>query len=189
MLKTSVLAGCLVTGFSTPAEAEKRELLGSYRDWDTIQIERDNGEKHCMMISMPKRSSPGNVTHGEVYMTVTHRPRRKVRDEINFVAGYDLRVGSEVRGTIGNTGYTMFSEGWPSSSRRPWTPRSRRNSTPSSPAARKMAAPRRRDARGWESGDRTTGTPTASRGGRAPGHSGRRWRTSAQRSSIESILL
>jgi len=111
ILKVSVLAGCLITGFSFPAEAEKREILGSFRDWDTIQIERDNGEKHCMMISMPKRSSPGNVTHGEVYMTVTHRPRRKVRDEINFVAGYDLRVGSEVRGTIGNTGYTMFSEG------------------------------------------------------------------------------
>ena len=110
-LKVSVLAGCLVSVLSFPAEAEKREILGSYRDWDTIQIERDNGEKHCMMISMPKRSSPNNVTHGEVYMTVTHRPRRKVRDEINFVAGYDLKVGSSVNGTIGSTGYTMFSEG------------------------------------------------------------------------------
>lgn len=111
VLKVTFLLGFFAAGFSLSAQAEKREMLGSFRDWDTVLIERDNGEKHCMMISMPKRSDPTNVTHGKVYMTVTHRPRRKVSDEINFVAGYDLRVGSEATGTIGNTRYTMFAEG------------------------------------------------------------------------------
>jgi len=110
-LKVIFLAGLFTTGLSTPSFAEKREILGSFRDWDAILIERDNGEKHCMMISMPKRAEPTSVNHGEVYMTVTHRPRRKVRDEINFVAGYDLRAGSEATGTIASTRYTMFSEG------------------------------------------------------------------------------
>ena len=110
-LKITFLLGFFAAGFSLSAQAEKREILGSFRDWDSVLIERDSGEKHCMMISMPKRSDPTNVIHGEVYMTVTHRPRRKVRDEINFVAGYDLRVGSEANGTIGNTPYTMFAEG------------------------------------------------------------------------------
>jgi len=111
VLKAIFLSGFLAAGLSTPSFAEKREILGSFRDWDAILIERDNGEKHCMMISMPKRAEPTSVNHGDVYMTVTHRPRRKVRDEINFVAGYDLRTGSETTGTIGSTRYSMFTEG------------------------------------------------------------------------------
>ena len=111
MLKVTFLLGFFAAGFSLSAQAEKREILGSFRDWDAVLIERDNGEKYCMMISMPKRSDPTNVSHGDIYMTVTHRPRRKVRDEINFVADYDLRVGSEATGTIASTRYNMFTEG------------------------------------------------------------------------------
>ena len=107
----TVLSGVMVSGFANSASAERREILGSFRDWDAVLIERDNGEKHCMMISIPKDSQPSNVTHGEVYMTITHRPRRQVRDQINFVAGYDLRVGSEARATISSRSYDMFTEG------------------------------------------------------------------------------
>ncbi len=111
LVKGALLLGFFVAGFSVPANAERREILGSFRNWDAVLIERDNGEKHCMMISMPKDSQPANVNHGEVYMTVTHRPRRQVRDQINFVTGYDLRVGSEATATISNTRYNMFVEG------------------------------------------------------------------------------
>ena len=110
-IRFSLLLGFFAAGFSAPASAERREILGSFRDWDAVQIERDNGEKHCMMISVPKSSRPQNVNHGRVYMTVTHRPRRKVMDQVDFVAGYDLRVGSEATATIGTSRYTMFTEG------------------------------------------------------------------------------
>ena len=106
-----LLFGFFIAGFSAPANADKREILGSFRDWDTVLIERDNGEKHCMMISVPKSSQPSNVNHGKVYLTVTHRPRRKVMDQVDFVAGYDLKVGSEATATIGASRYTMFAEG------------------------------------------------------------------------------
>lgn len=106
-----LLFGFFAAGFSGPANADKREMLGSFRDWDTVLIELNNGEKHCMMISVPKTSQPGNVNHGKVYLTVTHRPRRKVMDQIDFVAGYDLKAGSDATATIGGKSYTMFTEG------------------------------------------------------------------------------
>jgi len=111
IFKLIVLAGVFITSFSGPAFSQKREILGSFRDWDAILVERENGERHCMMISMPKRTQPAGANRGEIYMTVTHRPRRKVRDEVNIVVGYPLRTGSEVITTIGGDNYKMFSEG------------------------------------------------------------------------------
>jgi len=111
LIKGAILLGFFAAGFAAPANAERREILGSFRDWDAVLIERDNGEKHCMMISTPKDQQPTNVNHGEVYMTVVHRPRRQIRDQINFVTSYDLKVGSEATATISSTRYTMFVEG------------------------------------------------------------------------------
>lgn len=111
IIATGLLGAAFASGFATPVPAQQGTVLGSYRDWDALVMNRSNGEKICYMISIPQSKQPGNVTHGEVYMTVTHRPRRKVNDEINFVVAYDFRTGSEVRGSIGSTRYTMFTEG------------------------------------------------------------------------------
>lgn len=110
-LKVILLVGVILTGFSGLAFSQKREILGSFRDWDAILIERENGEKICHVISIPKNIQPTGANRGDIYITVTHRPRRKVKDEVNIVVGYPLRVGSEVTATIGGTRYNMFSEG------------------------------------------------------------------------------
>lgn len=94
-----------------PVEAQQGTILGSYRDWDALVLNRGNGEKICYMISIPKSKQPSSVTHGEVYITITHRPRRKVTNEVNLVVAYDFKTGSEVRGSIGSSRYTMFTEG------------------------------------------------------------------------------
>lgn len=102
-----VFAGAL----APPAGAEERELLGSYRDWDALVITRDSGERICYMISIPKDTAPKNVNRGNIYVTVTHRPKRKVRDEVNIVVGYPFRAGSEATVNIGGRRYTLFTEG------------------------------------------------------------------------------
>lgn len=96
---------------SNARAADKRDLLGSYRDWDALVIRKGNGEKQCYMISVPKTKSPGNVTHGDVYVTVTHRPGVRVSDEVNFVAGYSFRPNTEVAASIGKRNFRMFTEG------------------------------------------------------------------------------
>lgn len=111
ILKLIVLAGVFVTSFPGSAFSQQRKILGSFRNWDAILIKRENGERHCTMISIPKNIQPAGANRGEIYVTVTHRPRRKIRDEINIIVGYPLRTGSEVTATIGGTKYAMFSEG------------------------------------------------------------------------------
>lgn len=101
----------LMTALVAPVEAQQGTILGSYRDWDALVLNRGNGEKICYMISVPNSKQPSGVTHGEVYITITHRPRRKVTDEVNLVVAYDFKTGSEVRGSIGASRYTMFTEG------------------------------------------------------------------------------
>ena len=105
------LASVLIISLSFPAMADTREMLGSFRDWDAIKTVRDNGEKFCHIISMPKSTQPAGANRGDIYITITHRPRRKVRDEVNIVMGYPLRTGSEVTATIGGGSYGLFSEG------------------------------------------------------------------------------
>ncbi len=101
----------LFAGISIPAPAQQGTILGSYRDWDALVMTRGNGEKICYMISIPKTKQPTSVTHGDVYMTITHRPRRKVTDEVNLVVAYDFKTGSEVQGSVGTLRFTMFTEG------------------------------------------------------------------------------
>lgn len=105
------LAGLALWPASGAWAADKRDLLGSYRDWDALVIRKENGEKQCYMISIPKTKSPGNVTHGDVYVTVTHRPGVRVTDEVNFVAGYSFRPNTEVAASISKRNFRMFTEG------------------------------------------------------------------------------
>jgi Invasion associated locus B (IalB) protein len=91
--------------------ADQRELLGSFRDWDALVITRDNGERICYMISVPKETSPNNVRRGDIYAMVTMRPRARIVDEVNIIVGYPFRASSEASATIGNRQFTMFTEG------------------------------------------------------------------------------
>lgn len=92
----------------------KKDLIGSYRDWDAFTLLDSAGKKYCYMVSIPKASeaSKANVRRGEIYVTVTHRPGVKVRDEVNVVVGYPFKSGSEARASIdGRSSFRMFTEG------------------------------------------------------------------------------
>ena len=106
-----LLIGMIVSDVSFSQSNGKRDILGSFRDWDAILIERDNGERICHVISIPKDTQPEGANRGDIYITVTHRPRRKVRDEVHIVVGYPLRTGSEVTASIGSRRFAMFTEG------------------------------------------------------------------------------
>lgn len=87
---------------SSIAQADSRQLLSSFRDWDAFVLQTDAGEKVCYMISVPKTRSPSNLRHGNPFVTVTHKPGREIRNEFNFIAGYSFQRGSAVQVTIDN---------------------------------------------------------------------------------------
>ncbi len=108
-----VLGVPAVTPAAGAAEA-KPKFIGGYRDWDAFTLKERGGRTICYMISVPKSwsASRRNARRGRIYVTVTHRPRAKIRDQVNFVMGYPLKRGSEVTVTIdGKRRFRLFTEG------------------------------------------------------------------------------
>lgn len=92
------------------ALAQERMLIGTYRDWDAY-MRTQGSARECFMISMPKSTAPGNVRRGKIYLTVTHRPTAKVRNEVNVIVGYPFKKNSTATGAIGGQNFEMFTNG------------------------------------------------------------------------------
>ena len=90
----------VTTGIS---KADSRQLLNSFRDWDAFVLKTDAGETVCYMISLPKEKAPSSLLHGNPFITVTHKPSLEIRNEFNFIAGYDFQKGSAVKMVIDKT--------------------------------------------------------------------------------------
>ncbi len=114
---TAGLSGLLALWLLAPMAAraaDKTDLIGSFRDWDAFTLKKANGELICYMVSVPKSSkaSRKGVRRGDIYITVTHRPKAKVRDQVNIVVGYPFKEGSEARAVIdGKTRFRLFTQG------------------------------------------------------------------------------
>lgn len=116
MVRAAPIALALATLFAlaAPPQAaavDKRDLLGSYRDWDAFLTRKEDGSRECYMISKAKSKSPANVDHGDVYIAVSQFPALKRRDEVNLVAGFSFGKNTEVRIGLGGGTYRMFIEG------------------------------------------------------------------------------
>lgn len=93
---------------------DKRDIIGSYKDWDAIKITRTGGAKECYMLSSVKgwKASKRGVNRGDIYMTVTHKPSMGITGEVNVNVGYPMRVNSEAVVTIdGRKRFELFTEG------------------------------------------------------------------------------
>ncbi len=98
--------------FVNPALADNRQLLGTYRDWDAFLLKKNSGEKVCYMISIPKSSAPATLRHGNPFLTVSHKPLRKISNEVNFVVGYSFKKNSRVTMKVDKKRtYRLFTEG------------------------------------------------------------------------------
>ncbi len=100
---------------STAASAQgvKRDLLGSYRNWDALVRRDAKTGKACYMISVPIKStaSKAKVSRGDIYITLTHRPKYAIKNELNVVFGYPMAEGAEVTLNVdGRTRKKFFTE-------------------------------------------------------------------------------
>ncbi|MDX1580936.1 MAG: invasion associated locus B family protein [Alphaproteobacteria bacterium] len=100
----------VLCSLALPAFAQEPRSIGSWRDWDAFVLGAGNS-KICYIVSVPEKKLPTSVTHGTVYITVSHKPERKVKNEVNVVVPYSFRAGSEVRAIIGGRVEKMFTSG------------------------------------------------------------------------------
>ncbi|MDR1025848.1 MAG: invasion associated locus B family protein [Lactobacillus sp.] len=93
------------------ANAAPPKEIGEFGDWIAYHYKETNGDV-CYMASAPKKDEGKYNKRGDIYVVVTHRPKEKSFDVVNFVAGYDYKTGSEVAVKIGNkTIDNLFTSG------------------------------------------------------------------------------
>ncbi len=88
--------------FIGSANAAAPKLIGEYGDW-VAYFYSDSGGTVCYMASSPKKDEGKYSSRGDIYAVITHRPKEKSFDVVNFVAGYDFKPGEMVEVKIGNT--------------------------------------------------------------------------------------
>lgn len=94
---------------ATPARAEDK-VLGLFQDWGA-QTFTEGGRTGCSIWSRPQKEEGDYTRRGAVYAYVTHRPWDKRVSEVSFVAGYTFGKDAEVNVQIGNTRFTLFTDG------------------------------------------------------------------------------
>jgi len=77
------------------ALAQSPSRINQFDYWGAYSYKSENGTV-CYALSAPTTKEPANVNHGDVFFILTKRPDGAVLFEPQFMAGYDLREGSQV---------------------------------------------------------------------------------------------
>jgi hypothetical protein len=86
----------------------KDEDLGEFGDW-RAQTFTENGKPVCTAWSQPTNDEGDYSKRGAIYAYVTHRPAQKRLNEVQIVAGYRYKKGSEVHVRIGGETFKLFT--------------------------------------------------------------------------------
>ena len=81
---------------SANANAADPKKISEKRDWAAYTFSGKAG-KVCYIASAPKKQRGKYKKRGQPYALVTNRPRQKINGEVNFIAGYNFKKGSEVK--------------------------------------------------------------------------------------------
>jgi hypothetical protein len=73
--------------------------LGTFGKW-SAWAEEDQKGKYCFVHGLPTEQRGDYKTRGQPEVMILHRPASKVRNEISFRAGYDLKEGSALQVVI-----------------------------------------------------------------------------------------
>jgi hypothetical protein len=99
--------------FAAPVLAQSTpKIIGEYRAWEALTY-KESGSDVCFMSSSPEKwtSEPKNVRRGDIYILVTHRPGRSVRDEVSIYTGYTYKKDSDVTLAIDGQDFELFTDG------------------------------------------------------------------------------
>ncbi|MDE1173087.1 MAG: hypothetical protein PW790_05355 [Parvibaculaceae bacterium] len=107
-VRSAVVAAFAALAFMSPAmAADAPQLLGKFGGWAAYQF-GTGANKICYVMGAPQKSAP-EMTRGEVYFMITHRPQKQIRGEISMRAGYAFSKTSRPFAEIGKAKFSMFT--------------------------------------------------------------------------------
>ena len=88
--------------------AQANEPRATFNDW-RLYVNGSGAAAHCFIAGEPKRSQPGNVKRGDIFLTISHRPGQGVRDEVSVQVGYPFSASSNPFAKVGSDEFTFFT--------------------------------------------------------------------------------
>lgn len=109
MIRT-ILAGVAAACVAGAAAAQQTDLtpIDSFKDWSAYTV-NEKGGKACYVASQPKDSKPTGVNRDPVWLLVTHRPYKKVANEVSIYIGYPFKEGSVARVEVDGRPFNLFT--------------------------------------------------------------------------------
>lgn len=89
--------------------APEPKALGTFQQWSAFTY-TEGKNKVCYLVGRPQASEPKDAKRDEIYVTVTHRPADKIRNEVGVYVGYKLKDKSAVDASVGNTKFSLFTK-------------------------------------------------------------------------------
>jgi hypothetical protein len=96
----------VVLTVSGVASAANPTLLNKFNDW-VASTYSDNGKTLCYATSEPRKQSGNFKSRGKAYIAVTHVSDSNVRDQVSYIAGYELKPDSPIKVAVGKQTYTL----------------------------------------------------------------------------------
>lgn len=91
------------------ADAATPRRIGGGKHWDAYSF-TEKGAKVCYIVGRPEKSEPGNVKRGRIDAIVTHRPKEKSLNVVNFDVGYPLKPGADADLEIDGHKFSLFTD-------------------------------------------------------------------------------
>lgn len=110
-VRWSLLALALTMGLSTASTSNAADRsLGTFKVWSAMSFTEDD-KTVCMMWSQPEKAEGDYKKRGEIFVFVTHRPGDSEMNKVSFETGYTFKESSEVRVTIDEKVYSLYTDG------------------------------------------------------------------------------
>ena len=94
---------------ASEALAQSPSPIGTFKAWTAFTAKEKQG-RACYMASQPKSTKPKGVKRDEIWILVTHRPYKKVRNEVSVYVGYPFKPDSKAVVTIDGKKYKLFTD-------------------------------------------------------------------------------
>ena len=115
--RAACAAGCfgIFLGIGSVAIAEGAtdaatpERIGGAKRWDAYSYS-DKGAKVCYLLGRPEKSEPANVKRGRVDAMITHRPKEKSLNVVNFDVGYPLKPDTNADLEVDEHKFSLFAD-------------------------------------------------------------------------------
>ncbi|SET61425.1 invasion associated locus B family protein [Oceanicella actignis] len=112
----AILALGLAAAPAGQALAQTANRVDAKKDW-SVFVGSDRDGKLCWIASRPTASvalrdgKPVSVRRGDIFLMVSVRPTRGVKNEVSMLSGYPFKPGSKVKARVGSSEYEMFTKG------------------------------------------------------------------------------